>query len=157
MLLDVGIHCVSEPFHQLNLLISFLTSVLNLTYIFYSVPSLRQNFLLQPSLQLYYLHYRSFFMNLYSFFWLNIYWHEVLLASQAQKTLNDSSYCQFNLRNEELLIGILFFIFYLHNIFSWLHVHFLIGKLTNTNTSRALLSSKNDCTLPEHSKPLFRK
>lgn len=50
-----------RPFQQLNLLISFLTSVLNLTYIFFSVLSLRQNSLLQSSLQLSYLHSRSFF------------------------------------------------------------------------------------------------
>lgn len=49
-----------RPFHQLNLLIRFLTSVLNLTYIFFSVLSLRQNSLLQSSLQLSYLHSRSF-------------------------------------------------------------------------------------------------
>lgn len=34
----------SRPFHQLNLLISLLTSVVNLTYIFFSMLSLRQKF-----------------------------------------------------------------------------------------------------------------
>lgn len=49
-----------RPFHQPHLLISFLTSVLNLTYIFLSMLSLRQNSLLWSSLELSYLHWRSF-------------------------------------------------------------------------------------------------
>lgn len=80
-----------RPFQQLNLLISFLTSVLNLTYIFFSVLSLRQNSLLQSSLQLSYLHSRSFFfffMNFYLFCWLYIHWCEFLCADKAQNTFN---------------------------------------------------------------------
>lgn len=49
-----------RPFHQLNLLISFLTSVLNLTFIFFSMLSLRQNSFLWSPLQLSYLNCRSF-------------------------------------------------------------------------------------------------
>lgn len=48
-----------RPFHQLNLLISFLTSVLNLTFIFFSMLSLRQNSFLWSPLQLSYPNCRS--------------------------------------------------------------------------------------------------
>lgn len=147
MLLDVGMHCVSGPFHWLNLLISFLTSVLNLTYIFYSVLSLRQNFLLQSSLQLYYLHYRSFFfMNLYSFF---LTAHLLTWSFACQPSTEDIEWFLIYLTD--------IFIFNFHNIFSWLHIHYWRGKLTKTNTLHALQLSMNDCTSPEHSKPPLRK
>lgn len=67
-----------RPFQQLNLLISFLTSVLNLTYIFFSVLSLRQNSLLQSSLQLSYLHSRSFFFFFYEFLFILLAVHPLM-------------------------------------------------------------------------------
>lgn len=129
-----------RPFHQLNLLISFLKSVLNLMYVFFSLLSLRQNSLLWSSLQLLStLPICS--MNLYSFCWLNVHWREVLHSSQRQiesiwwffifsLCILEKRECR-NFSSIGFFGVCVLFFFFLRNHFNYLHVWFWRNKWPN--------------------------